>query len=242
MTYDNDLILQYLITWINDITLGEMGKRFVYAGDDIDTNLQENSKSFMIGQYYYNRDTNILYLSLTLDPNTNWGYHFDGRDVFVKMVEYLQNVPKKGLLEDLKIEMILPFNSIVEKHEAKSKCKTEEVNNYIFEDMMYLWERPDESIMFIRDSITHINNKTKMVYNLGAAETQRLLDEYRANLKTLNSTFTPGENMRTVFSTYIGYYEALHSADSTVQAPRILDNSELTRFYLLNWTDYSIKE
>ena len=241
--YDISMIQDSIITWINDITLSEYGHKFVYAGDDIGSNLGEPSKSYMQGQFYYNTDIGVVYLSLVLDPNINWGYIVDGEEMLAKIIEHLHESPRKGLLEDIKIEFVLPQGSLLEKHEARSKCKTEDTNTFLFEDIMYLWKDVRGKYMMLRDNTIHINNRTKLIYNKGISVAKEFFKNFTNEVNTMNANWNRSTTtVDTIFRQYRTKYLEMKVLDNTIQAPQEISESNIHRFYLLNWTDYTIKK
>lgn len=241
--YDKSMILESIVTWINDITLVETNHKFVYAGDDVNSNLGEPSKSYMQGQFYYDTIRGVVYVSLTLDPNTNWGYKYNGLDVLMKVIDHIHESPKKGLLEDIKVEFVLPHKSLLENHEARSKCRTEDCNNYLYSDTMFLWKNVNGSYMFLRDNALQIENQYKLVCKIGSHQARDNISQYRQQVELLNRDYpgTIDSNMVTAFNRYKTIFSNFFtSVDSTIRQPYIIPDSDIEKFYLLNWTDYSI--
>ena len=234
--HDPDRIVLMLVSWFNDILIPMVHRRYVYAGNDINSNVGEPSKSYIQGQFYIDTEYNTLYLSYILDPNIIWNNAASTPNIYSRLNEYIVSQSRNNIDTSLRIELLTPENSILEYHEAKSKCRTEELTRYLYDDTVFLWTALDGQYRFIRDTTKFRHWKYKKYIEEGKTDFSDYTQEVTIlnnfyNFKNDNSTLPIGfEPYKTLVKNYF-------DIDISVIEP-----SEVTRFYLLDFTDYSIKE
>ena len=235
--YDNNFILQTLVAWINDITISKLHKHYRFAGDDLESELGEPSKSYLNGQFYIDKKTNTLYIYYLLDPNIRWGKPDVTEDMYKTINDYILKESKHSLLRDLRIEFLNDEESYTEKHESGStKCRSEATNRELYDDTISIWKNKDGEYRFIRDSSILEQDKSRVYKETGKKD----FSDYRAEVKLINDNYsyrTDNDSIRTAFYTYKAVYESYFGREIDE-----VDENDITRFYLLNWTDYSIKE
>lgn len=234
--YDKQFVLRSLVTMINDVMLDTIHKKFRYAGDDINSNLGEPSKSYIQGQFYID-DENRMYLSYILDPNTIWGINNDkAEDLYNQLNEYIRLKFKIGLLHDLHLEFLFPEDSRVKKPPLTSKCRVEETNRYLYDDTISYWKNIHGRLMFIRDSTILRADKLKVYQSTGET---RFVD-YENDISVLNSSYSftiEESDIEVGFEEYKDIYNNYFGRELTKA-----EDSDIVKFYLINFTDYSIKE
>ena len=155
VNYDRQFVLKTLVSWINDITLTKIKSKYVYAGDDINSNLGNPSKSYIQGQFYVDED-NRLYLSYVLDPNVIWTMGYESKYIYMAINEYMISKISKSFLQELKLEILIPEESFVEDHEKTSKCRTEDTNRALHDDTVSVWRALNGNYKFIRKYVISI--------------------------------------------------------------------------------------
>ena len=283
VNYDRQFVLKTLVSWINDVTLAKLKSKYVYAGNDINSNLGYPSKSYIQGQFYIDED-NRLYLSYILDPNIIWTMGYESKRIYMAINEYMISKINKSLLQGLKLEILIPEESFVEDHEKTSKCRTEDTNRALHDDTVSVWRALNGNYKFIRNSSILIDDKTKIYNETG----KQNFSDYRGEVAAINGhynfreyedkpilEFGDEDNLdipRTDIQVDIGDEEQ-GSPTSTIGLDfrdednitnndilsafneyklvyynyfgrdlKVIEDSDITKFYLLDWYDYSIKE
>lgn len=237
MALDNQTILDSLVLWINNVTQSFIHKKYVYAGDDIGSNRGEPSKSYMQGQFYYNPLAETIYISLILDPNITWGYKYNETDVYTRIIDYISNIKNRTTLNGVKIEFLFSPDSMIDSHELETKCRTGELSNYIYGNTMYLWKDLHDKYKFITDNSLYIHDKNNIYYKTG----KRDFSDYQEEIRQLNIRYNDIKTDNTRLPIAFEEYKLLYKQYFGRDLYEINSNS-VVRFYLLNFTDYSIKE
>lgn len=284
VNYDRQFVLKTLVSWINDVTLIKLKSKYVYAGDDINSNIGYPSKSYIQGQFYID-DDNRLYLSYILDPNVIWRLGYESKYIYIAINEYMISQINRSLLQGLKLEILIPEESFVEDHEKTSKCRTEDTNRALHDDTVSVWRALNGNYKFIRNSSILIDDKTKVYTETG----KRNFSDYRGEVAAINSHYNFKEydknkpvlefgdednpliprtdlqvdvgnediggststlgfdfgdidnatnnDILSAFNEYKSIYHEYFGRDL-----KVIEDNDITKFYLLDWYDYSIKE
>lgn len=234
--HNPDKVVLMLITWFNDILIPNIHRRYVYAGDDINSNVGEPSKSYIQGQFYIDEEYNKIYLSYILDPNIIWNNPAISPSLYDQINQYITEQSRNNIDTGLKIEVLNAENSITEYHEARSKCRTEELTRYLYDDTIFLWRALDGQYRFIRDS----SKLTQWKHNLFIEQNKVDFSDYTQQVSIINNTYNFKNDNDTLpigFEVYKTLVRDYFGKDVIV-----IDPSKITKFYLLDFTDYSIKE
>lgn len=234
--HDPDRIVLMLISLFNDVLIPIVHRRYVYAGDNINSNVGEPSKSYIQGQFYIDTEYNTLYLSYILDPNIIWNDAASAANIYDKLNDYIISQSRNNIDSSLKIELVTHENSILEQHEAKSKCRTEELTRYLYDDTAFLWTALDGQYRFVRDTTKVRHWKYKTFIEQGKSD----FSDYNQEITLLNNSYDFKNDNSTLpigFEVYKTIVKNYFDIDISIIEP-----SQVTRFYLLDFTDYSIKE
>ena len=112
--HDPNRIVLMLVSWFNDILIPMVHRRYVYAGNDINSNVGEPSKSYIQGQFYIDTEYNTLYLSYILDPNIIWNNAASAPNIYSRLNEYIVSQSRNNIDTSLrKIGSFIGDNSQV---------------------------------------------------------------------------------------------------------------------------------
>lgn len=232
--YSRQYIVSCIMGYINEYTLPNMGKKFRYMGNDFPSNLAEPSKSLLQGQFYID-DNNNIYLFYIFDPNTMWSDTDNVLSYYNGLDELLHKKFDKSLLNGLHLEIIFDETSKRETHNIDNRCRVEQTSRYLYDDTQLLWKDMNGKWKFIRDNKMLMHDKMS-VY---VATDKKNFKDYRLEVDEINSRYnfsTDNDSLVDAFNEYDIVYNNYFGKHL-----KIIDNTtEVTKFFAVNYTDYTI--
>ncbi len=236
INYSGQDVVSYLVEWINDITIHNLNRKYVYAGDDIGSNLGPESRSYIQGQILISKELDRIYISYVLDPNIIWNNPDQGDKLYDIIDDYILKAYKKTALKSTTIEILHSDQSRTELHEKHSRCRSSESNTYLYNDTVGIWKSIDGNYSFIRDNSILYHNKRKLYVN----ESKQSFQDWVDIVRNLNNVYYFKQDNNNVQRAFINDYRNLYYSYFGSYPIDASDGVNITKFYLLDWTDFSI--
>ncbi len=234
--YNGQDVVSYLVDWINDITINKLNRKYIYIGDDIGSNLGPGSKSYIQGQVLIADTLDRIYVSYVLDPNIIWENPDRGDKLYDMIDDYILKEYRKTSLKTTTIEILHSDQSRTELHEKNSKCRSAESNTYLYNDTVGIWRSIDGNYSFIRDNSVLYHNKRKMYVN----DNKKSFQDWTDAVRDLNTRYNFKIDNTNVLHAYLADYRDMYNVYFDSYPVDATDGVNVTKFYLLDWTDYSI--
>ena len=236
VNYSGQDVVSYLVEWINDITISNLNRKYIYAGNNIGSNVGPESRSYIQGQLLISEELNRIYVSYILDPNIIWNNPAKGDKIYDLIDDYILKTYKKTNLKSTTIEILHSAQSRTELHERYTLCRSSESNTYLYNDTVGIWISIDGNYSFIRDNSVLYHNKRKLYVN----ENKQSFQDWGNAVKSLNSRYFFKQDNEDVKRAFINDYRDLYNLYFDSYPINGIDEARITKFYLLDWTDFTI--